>query len=221
MKLDTKITIKKILCGIAAFVAFILFSSCGASIEINAENGSATIAYRASFGRAFIDLMRALSDDTTSPLFDAQVIQAQFRASGIDNAIVASSSDESLSISTRLPYNSRNPLSQSGCLEKSAQGITLTFSPKTLQALYVSLPPLVQSYIDLCMSPVFIGEKMARADYIDMVASVYGQALADELDAAHVTITLRGESANAVKKTRTIPLVELLTLDEPLVLSSE
>lgn len=204
----------------AMLAALVLFAGCGASLEVSAENDGVAVAYRASFGNAFIDLARAFSGNAAAPLFDAQAMQAQFRAAGIDSAEVASPSDESLSISMRLLRDSRDILSQSGCVEKTAQGLTLTLSPKTLQALYASLPPQAQAYIDLCMSPAFTGEKMSQADYIDLVASVYGQALADELSAATIAVTLRGETASA-KKTQTIPLVELLTLDEPLVLSSE
>ena len=66
--------------------------------------------------------------------------------------------------------------------------------------------------MDLFMAPVVTGEEMPASEYKDLVALVYGDKLADDLEASKVEITIASPAGRS--KTYTIPLVELLTLSE-------
>lgn len=195
----------------------LFFSACTASVEIRAySDGRSAVRYDAAFGSAFVEVMKSLSDAGAGPLFDTQTMTEQFQKAGIPDAKVSSQNDASLAVSALLSAGAKDPLSASGCISGTARGVTLTLSPEKLSALYASLPETVQSYIDLFMAPVFGGEPMTAQDYVDLVASVYGKPLSDEIAAANVRITLYGPAGSGSKKTATIPLTDILTATKPL-----
>lgn len=107
---------------------------------------------------------------------------------------------------------------------------SITLSPETAQYIVSLLPEETVSYTELFMAPIFTGEQMSPDEYTDLIAAVYGQQLADELDAASfkITILVPGkttsvslpENLNATSETDedsaliNIPLSSLLTLSD-------
>ncbi|MFA6856729.1 MAG: hypothetical protein WCR31_05915 [Treponema sp.] len=207
----------KYLLPAAVLLSTLFLSACTASIEVHQRTGGSTfVVYDAGFGSAFVKMMRSLSEENTGPLFDIPTITGQFQKAGIPGINVSSGSDTSLKISALLPAGSKDPLSVSGCISSTADSVTLTVSPEKLSALYTSLPETVKSYIDLFMAPVFSGDAMTAAEYTDLIASVYGKPLGDEVAAAQVNIVLYGPDGSGKKKTVTVPLTDILTASKPL-----
>ncbi len=95
----------------------------------------------------------------------------------------------------------------------------LRLSPSMVKKFSASLGPEFKSVMDLFMTPVVTGEEMPASEYKDLVALVYGDKLADDLEASKVEITIASPSGRS--KTYTIPLVELLTLSEEKELVAE
>ena len=93
--------------------------------------------------------------------------------------------------------------------------VSLILSAELLHALYAKMPDDFQSYMDLFMAPVFTGEDMSDADYLDLVTTVYGQPLVDELKNASVKITVISPTS---KKTERIPLLKIMNLKEKVVI---
>ena len=214
---------KSLLFMFAAALLFLspLFMSCTSSVELRANgDGSVNITYDAAFGSAFIEIMQALSGGGTSPLFDADEMTAQFRAAGVNDVRITSPADTSLGIRLCLPKNGIAPVSQSGCISRSANSLSLVLSPESCAKLYKLLPDTMQSYIDLCMAPLFLGEPMEQNEYVDLIASVYGQALADELKRSKIKISLFAPNdEKKASKTVELPLAELLTSKKPVSFS--
>jgi len=214
---------KSLLFMFAAALLFLplLFASCTSSVELRANgDGSVDITYDAAFGSAFIEMMRALSGGGNSRLFDADEMTAQFRAAGVNDVRIASPADTSLGIRLRLPKGGDDPVSQSTCLSRSANALSLALSPEFCAKLYKLLPDTMQSYIDLCMAPLFFGEPMSQTEYVDLIASVYGQALADELKRSKIKISLFAPNdEKKASKTVELPLAELLTSTKPVSFS--
>jgi hypothetical protein len=207
----------KYLWPVALLLSVLFLSACTATIEIHpGTGGSTTAAYDAEFGDAFVEMMKSLSEENSGPLFDIQTITAQFHEAGIPGVNVSSRSDTSLKISASLPSGSKDPVSASGCISSTADSITLTISPEKLSALYTSLPETVKSYIDLFMAPVFNGDAVTAVEYTDLIASVYGKPLGDEVAAAQVNIVLYGPGGSGKKKKVTVPLTDILTASKPL-----
>ena len=199
----------------------LLFMSCTSSVELRANgDGSVNITYDAAFGSAFIEIMQALSGGGTSPLFDADEMTAQFRAAGVNDVRITSPADTSLGIRLCLPKNGIAPVSQSGCISMSDNALSLALSSEFCAKLYKLLPETMQSYIDLCMAPLFLGEPMSQNEYVDLIASVYGKALADEAARAKIKISFFAPNGEKAVKTIECPLVDLLTAAKPLVFSA-
>jgi hypothetical protein len=208
--------LKKYMLSAAVFAVVLFLSACTASVEIHAAaDGKTAVKYDAEFGTAFVEMMRSLSDTGSGPLFDASSITEQFRKAGIPDVKAASGSDSSLTISALLQADSKDFISASGCVSYTSGSMTLTVSPEKLSALYTSLPETVKSYIDLFMAPVFSGDVMTAAEYTDLISSVYGKPLGDEVAAAQVTIVLYGPDGSGRKKTVTVPLTDILTASKP------
>ena len=111
--------------------------------------------------------------------------------------------------------------------------LSITLSPETLQTLVASLGTEMEGYAALFMAPVFTGEPMSKEEYVWLVASVYGEGVAQELEQGALVMTLRTPDGKSVQKSSLpngaevagskaavrIPLAELLTLKTPLVSS--
>ena len=198
-------------CAAVLFIVFVsvFFSSCAVSIELRAcDDGSVSVTYNASFGNAFVELMRALAGGQNQPLFNTTEMMRQFHELGIETVRVSSSADTVLSVAATIPHNSRDVISQAGCIVRTKQSMKLVCAPLHFAQLYDSLPFALQSYIDLFMAPVFCGDALTKIEYLDLIASVYGKKLADEIAAANVKITMSGGTA---RQSYMVPLVELLT----------
>jgi hypothetical protein len=83
----------------------------------------------------------------------------------------------------------------------------------------------VNAYLSALLAPVATGESVTRAEYLDLVATIYGRPIADEIASAVVQISLeaprtissiRGGSAQGRQAQFTISLPDLLVLEQPL-----
>lgn len=90
--------------------------------------------------------------------------------------------------------------------------LTLNVSPETMIAFAQSLPEEFLVYMSMLAAPVFTGEPMTQEEYLGLIAALYGQPLADEIEQADIKITL--ESPSGKKQTFNLPLVEFFTLTE-------
>lgn len=134
------------------------------------------------------------------------------------NAPKATSSPTSASAATSTPQTTAEPaLRSSDFIQKSqlltrtpAGKVELRFSAQTLNALYDSLPPLMQSYIEMFMAPTFTYEKMTDDEYAELIAAVYGQTVSDELKNATITVVLEKIGGGTVQKS--VPLLDLLNI---------
>jgi hypothetical protein len=83
----------------------------------------------------------------------------------------------------------------------------------------------VNAYFSALLAPAATGESVSRAEYLDLVAAIYGKPIADEIASAVVQVSLeaprtissiRGGSARGRQAQFTISLPDLLVLEQPL-----
>jgi hypothetical protein len=83
----------------------------------------------------------------------------------------------------------------------------------------------VTEYLSALMAPAATGEILTRAEYLDLVASVYGKPVAGEIAAARIHAVLdfpgpvgavRGGSFQGSRVQFEVPLLDLLVLESPL-----
>ena len=79
-------------------------------------------------------------------------------------------------------------ISGSSIIKSSNNGknVEIEFSRNNLLKMYDNMPSIMRSYIDLFMAPVFTEEEMSNEEYLELISSVYGQILADEIKTSTV-----------------------------------
>ena len=87
------------------------------------------------------------------------------------------------------------------------------------------ISPDVTVYLEALMAPLATGEKLTKKEYLELVGSVYGKAIADEIGRASVRVSIdfpgpiqsaRGGSYSGTRAEYTISLLDLLVLETPL-----
>jgi hypothetical protein len=83
----------------------------------------------------------------------------------------------------------------------------------------------VRDYLSTLMAPAATGERLSRAEYLKLVSDFYGQALADEIAAAGITLSIgfpgpvsavKGGTFSGTQARFDLPLAELLVLENTL-----
>ncbi|MDR1240157.1 MAG: hypothetical protein LBK27_08580 [Treponema sp.] len=117
-------------------------------------------------------------------------------------------------------------------LERAAPGgnglsrCTITINRESGPELLSLISADVSDYLSALMAPIATGEQFTRDEYFILLASVYGQETADEIRGASIRASInfpgpisavRGGTWSDRLAEFTIPLADLLVLEEPLV----
>lgn len=196
-----------VLCGVC---------SCKSDIKITAKKDSCSISYGTVLGNALRDTVSALSGGEEVIFAPAQFIEI-FSESNLKNVSAKSETKDSIFLSAELDEEKQDFISQANILSVGPNGssVTLSFSEEKLAAMYENMPQTMQSYIDMFMAPSFTGEKMTDEEYLELVSSVYGDFVSDEIKKSVINFTLensRGKSASYEVK-----LLDIINLKKELV----
>jgi hypothetical protein len=83
----------------------------------------------------------------------------------------------------------------------------------------------ISDYLSALMAPIVTGEVLTRAEYLDLVASVYNRGVSDEISASRVHIevslpstvrSIRGGTSSGRQAIFDVRLLDLLVLETPL-----
>lgn len=185
--------------------------SFGSNNGVSEENSESNTE-RAQNGNSLKDTnssqAKSNSQDTTNAFFDAEEIKFSMSQAGFENVNASADKDNIFSVGFSLPdFSDANeisgkgksePLSSSGIFNHGQNGKPyLEISSEKLQSLYEKLPFEIQSYLDMLMAPSFTGEKMSDEEYLDLLASVYGQSLADEIKNSKINFVFVKTNANS------------------------
>lgn len=205
-----------------AFIVFIL-SSCSTTLEISVDKSASTkIEYTSSMGIALRSLMESLfqnfADSTTAQtsLFDGKQIEQALNSAGFNNTECKVSNNSSINCITTVSNLVRGlPLAPEMFEYKTNQAngktsLSIKLSPENLQNAFQGLPIDFQNYAELLMAPVFTSEQLTPSEYKDLLASVYGNTVAEELTTS--VFEIKVNSPLGTSKTFQISLSELLTL---------
>lgn len=201
-------------------VAINFFTSCENEIRIRANVNGVDFSYKVKTGDLFTDVLSAMEEDQEETGFNSDVISAMFENAGYERVKVISADKEGFEVKGTLPESADDPLSKAGMLSFSVEGnfITLNITRKTLTDFYKNSSQDIQNIIDMLMSPTFTDDEMTDEEYLDLISSVYGQKLADELMNSKIKFVL--ESPTGKVSRHTISLVTLLNLTGNIKLSA-
>lgn len=202
-----------ILVSIFSFLLFLL-CSCKTELKISVlPSGKIAVEYCAVPGKAFSETILAISGEeiySDEPIvFNANQIKTSVDQTGLEEVDVSGVKNSTLDIKGIIPSDKTDIFSKSGIIKygTTAKDVEIVIAVETLQKFYELCPEQFQNYIDLFMSPSFTGEEMTTEEYVDLVASVYGQELADEVLTSKLKITLQNNDKKVIKE---ISLLDIL-----------
>ncbi len=214
----------------------LLFVSCSARISGNVyENGSADVYIQTSLEPRTAALLQSFSRNQGSFSIDSAAIgtsaaaapgiaSAQFKnigASAIDGSIKISNIDDFL-LTEESRSNAYRFVSYTRSTGEGSLSINLDL---TKGPLIISLfSSDVADYLSAIMAPLATGEVLSAADYLDLVTSVYGGNVSNEIKNALVSISLtmpgavksvKGGTFTGNQANFSVPLTDLLVLEKP------
>lgn len=175
---------------VALFCSVILFlTSCKSQIKITFSKNACTVKYSTKLGKALFDTFYAFAGETESErIFDTEQFKQIFSEGGLKNVSAESKVIDEISIQGDIDGNNGDFISGSSIIKSSNNGknVEIEFSRNNLLKMYDNMPSIMRSYIDLFMAPVFNEEEMSNEEYLELISSVYGQILADEIKTSTV-----------------------------------
>lgn len=175
---------------VALFCSVILFlTSCKSQIKITFSKNACTVKYSTKLGKALFDTFYAFAGETESErIFDTEQFKQIFSEGGLKNVSAESKVIDEISIQGDIDGNNGDFISGSSIIKSSNNGknVEIEFSRNNLLKMYDNMPSIMRSYIDLFMAPVFTEEEMSNEEYLELISSVYGQILAEEIKTSTV-----------------------------------
>ena len=175
---------------VALFCSVILFlTSCKSQIKITFSKNACTVKYSTKLGKALFDTFYAFAGETESErIFDTEQFKQIFSEGGLKNVSAESKVIDEISIQGDIDGNNGDFISRASIIKSSNNGknVEIEFSRNNLLKMYDNMPSIMRSYIDLFMAPVFTEEEMSNEEYLELISSVYGQILADEIKTSTV-----------------------------------
>ena len=230
----------KYLYSVFYLVVLIAVTGCSGKLSVQAKSDQGTdIQFSATVGQVISSTLSSFSSSIAGGkysgggqnLFSAPSIKNAFNGSDFTNVSVSTPSSDSLDIAASIPPASKQTHATGGIrasdiVSCTSNKMTLQFSPASLQKLSADLPKDTKAYLDLFMAPAFTGEKMDRSEYKMLIASIYGEKIASELEKAQITVSLScpkgkkisasslptGAKVTSSTATFDLPLMDLLTL---------
>ncbi|MDR2803301.1 MAG: hypothetical protein LBB22_03305 [Treponema sp.] len=232
------------------FIIMVMASCISCSTRIDGEihsNGSAGLKLSSILLPNISRLLKTLAVNGGSaneiPVLDAGLLnKAIARITGVETAALrntaADSVDGRIAISSLSIFLGR--LSGSLPVENSAKrvpfavlkqtdyggNLTVTINRDTGRDFLSLISTELLDYLSALMAPVATGEVISKTEYLELVASVYGRAIADELSQAKISLSIdfpgpvenvRGGTYRGSRVEFIIHLLDILVLDVPLV----
>jgi hypothetical protein len=222
-------------------VMVIFLPSCSARIAgAVKEDGSAEFTLQASLERGMTALIRSLSAlsgpsaaSRDAPLINGPAIGASMSAApGIASVSLKNSGPAAIEGDIRISRIDdflKQPENWGGeqfiTYTPSPGRLTLTLDRNAGPRIIALLSEEVTDYLSVLMAPVVTGEGLSKGEYLDLVASIYGRAVADEIAASRIYAavdfpgplrSVRGGTFSGRRAEFAVPLIDLLVLEAPL-----
>ena len=179
--------------------AFIFSTGCTAraSLGINADN-SAVLEFKTRGGQTLEDTAAAFAGGSdSSAALDEKAIRKTFEAAGFSLTELKLEGKTGMELKASLSDIYKSVAG--GMLKTETIGkeekLTLTFSPAYMQILTGLLPQETAEYTEFLMAPLFTGERMSCDEYAELIGSMYGKAMREDLEKAFFAFDVSVPSA--------------------------
>lgn len=192
-----------ILAGLLALAA-----SCTTDITLTLrQDDSVDIYFDGGAGEAFTNmLLSASGSDAGMAALDAKEISYELAKAGFDGVKVAVN-DTNVKI-TMTDKKRSSYIFNSGIVKFEGGKLAVNLTRKSLEDFYTSSDEQTRMILDLFLAPVFNDENMSESEYLEMLASFYGNPSAKEVETSFVNIKLIDKKGKE-EKIR-LPMTQLL-----------
>jgi len=226
----------RLFCILTLLVLPSLFS-CAAKIDGNIRaNGSAVLTVNMSIGQkmtALVKSMAAAGGQEPLQILDGQAISKSMSGSpGIEAVSLKNTSQSAVDGQIKISKVNLFLSSTDGkgfvtfAQEVSTGKCVFSINIDNSQIILGHLSKDISDYLNAIMAPAASGEKMTKAEYLELVGSFYNKGISDEIAASKIRVSIefpgavtsvKGGTYSGKKANFDIPLVDLLVLQTPLV----
>ena len=195
----------------------ILFASCTTEVTLTVKpDDSVDIRFEGGAGNAFTKMIASASGvagttgtsgaGSTDAIIDTDTVTYELARAGFSNVKAEQKTGGTVLISMSDKKKS-SYIFTSGIVKAEKGRLSAAITRKSLEDFYKSADEQTRMTLDLFLAPVFNDEVMSEAEYLEMVASFYGNDAAKEVSESVVKINLI--SKDGAKETLTYPLSQI------------
>ena len=181
------------------------------TLKVNKDN-SVDVNFEGGAGEAFTKMILSASGAVSGNSsevdlgIDTKEISYELAKAGFDN--VRAESNKNLIKISMTDKKRTSYIFKSDIVKDNDGKLELNLTRKSLEDFYNSSDEQTRMILDLFLAPAFNDEEMTTAEYLEMLASFYGNAAAKEVEESFVKINIVQKDGS--KKTQKIGLAELL-----------
>lgn len=178
------------------FFSVFLFFSCSAEIVFEVKkDGNVKISYDGDLNGDFLQFLINQNGKNTeldlgnieNTELDVEVLTESLKNSGFENVQILSGKLKNILI-TMEDKSQKSVLFYSKLLKMQNGSLSLDFSYENLRNFYENADEQLQSDLDLLLAPVFNDEKMTETEYLETIATFYGEKMASELAESFISL---------------------------------
>lgn len=186
----------KFLFKILVFFSVFLFFSCSAEIIFEVKkDGNVKISYDGDLNGDFLQFLINQNGKNTeldlgnieNTELDVEVLTESLKNSGFENVQILSGKLKNILI-TLEDKSQKSVLFHSKLLKMQNGSLSVDFSYENLRNFYENADEQLQSDLDLLLAPVFNDEKMTETEYLETIATFYGEKMASELAESFISL---------------------------------
>ena len=198
----------------------LLCASCTSEISLELKkDGSVDVQFSGVAGTAFATMINSVSgmsgngSGTGTVIFDTKEIEYEMSSNGFSQVKAVSKKGADLTV-TMTDKNGKSALFTSGVVSVKDGKLNASLSPQSLVKFYKAADSQTVRFLDMLLAPIFNDEVMTQEEYLEVLASFYGDEIADEMKNSNFRITLK--NPDGTKTVQNIGFTKLLTLNEVL-----
>lgn len=178
------------------FFSVFLFFSCSAEIVFEVKkDGNVKISYDGDLNGDFLQFLINQNGKNTeldlgnieNTELDVEVLIESLKNSGFENVQILSGKLKNILI-TMEDKSQKSVLFYSKLLKMQNGSLSVDFSYENLRNFYENADEQLQSDLDLLLAPVFNDEKMTETEYLETIATFYGEKMASELAESFISL---------------------------------
>lgn len=186
----------KFLFKILLFFSVFLFFSCSAEIVFEVtKDGNVKISYDGDLSGDFLQFLinqngkNAELDlgNIENTELDVEDLTESLKNSGFENVQILSGKLKNILI-TMEDKSQKSVLFYSKLLKMQNGSLSVDFSYENLRNFYENADEQLQSDLDLLLAPVFNDEKMTETEYLETIATFYGEKMTSELAESFISL---------------------------------